>query len=627
MNPSKDRLKDLCRLCGKPIKPSPTLYSKHDYARDIRLTLDGLDVSKDTEIHPTFLDDSCRLKLTRFRKKKNKHSKSTVNITLCDWEAYHRNQPPVAPSVIDTAATEGEKFGLLNWAQDEILILVKLQTGGHGVERCLKINKDFTWNFHVWNQQQCSAPCLSTAPKVLDHDSVKDLVRLVATHHVCVGLTGFDELAKKKGVFKGKHHQVVGTTRSYVSKDGSTKLAVHRNGCHGLSTKPICEVCTMYRSSLCTMEKRRLEGDNQPADIHSRARNDYLGSRVNEKVDELQRRRRQLEIQVLGLKETVAALIQRDGVVVSSEEEERLKGVLHDVQDEIERNLKPDTPHQLLWQQQLEALSKKDKRQMRWHPAVLRWCIAVFCKSSSAYNLMRKTQFMVLPHETTLKKYMQFTVPKPGIMPEVLKHILDDWKIPEDAEFARNVTLIFDEMQIRSGLVYSKATGKLLGFTDTGPISNELENFDRRLEGVREESVSTCKTQLANQMLVLMVRGIFSPMRVPVAYYPTRSAASHTLYHCIWPIVKTLTLMGLIVRAFVSDGASWNRKFYNHHRMAEESGCITYSTRHPLLRREKLYFICDVPHLLKTTRNNWENSGSHQKSRNLLVSIKSLMVI
>ena len=52
-------------------------------------------------------------------------------------------------------------------------------------------------------------------------------------------------------------------------------------------------------------------------------------------------------------------------------------------------------------------------------------------------------------------------------MPEVLKHILDNWKIPEDSEFARNVTLIFDEMQTFSGLVYSKATGKL-GFTDTG---------------------------------------------------------------------------------------------------------------------------------------------------------------
>ncbi len=51
-------------------------------------------------------------------------------------------------------------------------------------------------------------------------------------------------------------------------------------------------------------------------------------------------------------------------------------------------------------------------------------------------------------------------------MPEVLKHILDNWKIPEDSEFARNVTLFFDEMQIPSGLVYSKATSKL-GFTDT----------------------------------------------------------------------------------------------------------------------------------------------------------------
>ena len=35
----------------------------------------------------------------------------------------------------------------------------------------------------------------------------------------------------------------------------------------------------------------------------------------------------------------------------------------------------------------------------------------------------------------------------------------------------------------------------------------------------------------------------------------------------------------------------------------------------------KVYFICDVPHLIKTTRNNLENSQWNKKTRNLLVYI------
>ena len=36
----------------------------------------------------------------------------------------------------------------------------------------------------------------------------------------------------------------------------------------------------------------------------------------------------------------------------------------------------------------------------------------------------------------------------------------------------------------------------------------------------------------------------------------------------------------------------------------------------------KIYFICDVPHLMKTTRNNIENSPANLNTRNLMVSLK-----
>ena len=35
--------------------------------------------------------------------------------------------------------------------------------------------------------------------------------------------------------------------------------------------------------------------------------------------------------------------------------------------------------------------------------------------------------------------------------------------------------------------------------------------------------------------------------------------------------------------------------------------------------RRKIYFICDVPHLTKTIRDNIENSHGHNNTRNLML--------
>ena len=59
------------------------------------------------------------------------------------------------------------------------------------------------------------------------------------------------------------------------------------------------------------------------------------------------------------------------------------------------------------------------------------------------------------------------------------------------------------------------------------------------------------------------------------------------------------------VRAFVLDGASPNRKFYD---IVSESVDSFYLTQNPFGRRRKIYLISDVLHLLKANRNCCENS-------------------
>ena len=114
-------------------------------------------------------------------------------------------------------------------------------------------------------------------------------------------------------------------------------------------------------------------------------------------------------------------------------------------------------------------------------------------------------------------------------------------------DFKKYVTLVFDEIKIKSGLVYSKSSGQV-GYTDLGPITNELEQFNR--------------TKRCHANAECWWPGDFFINAYPSCIFPTKNANSHELYHCIWPTVKALTLVGLTVCAFVAAGASWNRKFF-----------------------------------------------------------------
>ena len=61
------------------------------------------------------------------------------------------------------------------------------------------------------------------------------------------------------------------------------------------------------------------------------------------------------------------------------------------------------------WEQQLKAASLRDSRLMRWHPAMIRWCLYLHHRSSGCYSTLRNSGVIRLPSERTLKDYKHFT--------------------------------------------------------------------------------------------------------------------------------------------------------------------------------------------------------------------------
>jgi len=88
----------------------------------------------------------------------------------------------------------------------------------------------------------------------------------------------------------------------------------------------------------------------------------------------------------------------------------------------------------------------------------------------------------------------------------------------------------------------------------------------------------------------------------------------------VWEVIERLELHGLNVVTVTSDGAAPNQRFYRLCALEEVSGDVVYKTKNPFRRGHDIYFICDVPHLLKTARNCFSNSYAYRNSRKLMVS-------
>ena len=283
--------------------------------------------------------------------------------------------------------------------------------------------------------------------------SVDVLVEVIATIQecfICVGNpdTKFEQLAlSKKGEFTNArgsyflygHVPVLigdidkGTEITAVVESQVTGTATirHKN-CEYLLDRgqARCSQCQNHRKSLHVMLKRLQTRTISSTNASSHANYRYLSRPLLvRRAHNIRKKYRLAQRRVARLRVKVKQLVAKNGVKVTPRLKDDLRQIMQDNLADIARKYPPNTFQRVFWEQHAKSSACKGSRGIRWHPAMIRWCLYLRHLSGKAYEVMRSSGVLQLPSQRTLRDYTHFIPATTGYSNPVDNMLFDTLKV------------------------------------------------------------------------------------------------------------------------------------------------------------------------------------------------------
>ncbi|KAK3909685.1 Transposable element P transposase [Frankliniella fusca] len=398
-----------------------------------------------------------------------------------------------------------------------------------------------------------------------------------------------------------------GFPNSYIDKNFFKESryinTLRMNNCK-LLVEPKCWRCVECSRAAPRVKRKMVSLKEDEFDI--RTANIYLSTQ--QKLNKLKKQTQALNAckkKIERLQEKVQNLIEKEGVYV----EDEMSNLMHSALKSS--NLSPF--QELFIQQQFKAASCKSARGMRWHPQMIRFALSIFLQSPSTYNILVDSKMMRLPHSRTLFDYSHCFEAEEGICNPVLESIHKH--ICEKAELKHKWhVLMCDEMHISKNIVYNRSTGELVGYTKITEVEKCLNEFQSYLD-----NTEVPEPDRASKMLSFMVKGVCNGVKEVVASYSVNRLSKEKLYSVTWNVIAYCERTGIQIIAFTSDGNASNRAFFKMNTpISPTKNGVVYDTINKAAPSRPLYFISDLPHLVKTIRNNFFNSRIKKGSKRCL---------
>ena len=365
------------------------------------------------------------------------------------------------------------------------------------------------------------------------------------------------------------------------------------------SQSRICPKCSRFRENVLRGRLARILKDkntSQSVEASSHTNFRFLtSSEKSERMKNMAAVIHNRDQQIACLHEKINGLVANQGIVVDQDIHTDLVSMMKEYGGLAQKD-QSNPFMKIFWDQQLKAASLDSTRQMRWHPAVIRWCLYLHHRSSGCYKTLRNSGLLYLPTEKTLQDYRHFSPSSAGFSKSLDEQLLEQVNAQKPENLAKYVGVVLDEMYVKESLVYDKHTGSLTGYADMGEVNNLFMELEQ------DKKSANSRRPLAKSVLVFMIRGLFNSLKFPYAHFPTASITGAELFPILRKVIARLTRLGLHIMTVTCDGASENRLLFSLHdknndKTAYRIKNVYTNTGHPI------FFISDPSHLIKTIRN------------------------
>ncbi|PIK36054.1 hypothetical protein BSL78_27119 [Apostichopus japonicus] len=312
----------ICRLCGTrghEIAASK-LTPKCNLSRDIYSSLD-IDINEDSQdIHPPSICDTCRLKVSRWKKNKYNRKKDLQppNITIHEFSAHDDACQVCAERQWDAKIVADflQQQGMFSWNEEGEVVGVVVDRGGNGILKKVSVKGQ-------------NIDCFVLGKRVeIPFKSMEDVATKFLDASICPGNGDFQELAHTN-LYCGLKSQS-GSSIATVEKgfyDGRTlqsKYIIRHANCQLILPQSVatasnrsftlCKACLLYRSTL----QRAQEGQKQRNETKAKfVPTKFLSpDELREKVGQLHQEKTSVLQQNRRLKERIEQSLKEDSVEI-----------------------------------------------------------------------------------------------------------------------------------------------------------------------------------------------------------------------------------------------------------------------------------------------------------------------
>ena len=372
-----------------------------------------------------------------------------------------------------------------NWQRindDQFCKIVECSSGG-GLKVTVSLTFASKWVVHVGGKEVPDTCEVFKSLDLLDQCKAADFMNAIDRSFVCIGNPeeAFTNAWQEK---EGKKRDgVTGELEraSVVDPKGNVyDSTLRKKGCSILckvlptGNNLRCKQCQAFRSTLRGMVLRQSrKSDNRTSASSHTPYGDLTSTEKNERMKALHTSVRSANQRVRRMQARVDKLIAKDSIQLESDDVDDISDLITNANPIVQAKFQEDSPQRILWEQQLKYNQLKDKRQMRWHPLVIRFALNLKYLSGTAYQAVRHFG-LNLPSERTLYDYTHWTKAHSGIQYEFIESFVS--QVEEGVSCGHyHCALSMDEMKLKSGLVFKHRSGVLSGFVDLGKCNREIE--------------------------------------------------------------------------------------------------------------------------------------------------------